>query len=614
MAEAPAGCVDADLARRLRGLGATYGGGGRPAVWSDGGVAFVHVPRPATPEDGLDRLPGRFAGGTAVLAFDGRLDNRDDLIAGLALDRERAATMGDGALAMAAIERWGDHACARLIGDFALAWWDERSRRLVLACDATGGRTLYVHADGGRLCFATHPLAVLAFPGVPREINPVAVACAMAATQPPAGTTPYRDVFRLPPAGLLTWRDGAFRVERYWRLDPARRIRYRDSRDYEQAARELLDRAVAAQARVIGPLVCQLSGGLDSGAVVATAARLCPATPIHALTSQPNPGAPLPILRRRDRILDEGPLAATTASLYPNVVHHVLPAGELTPEEIDPTRLFEKTGLPVRNYLNLGGWQPAFAKARELNARALLIGSSGNATLSWEDLPNRWRLRRHLVENVLPPAWRRAWRQWHGRHPDPILATAALRPEWARQAAGIAAARKAEFSIFPGRHNFNIRLRFIEDQWARRPYHAALTAATGCELRDPLSDRRLTEFCFAIPFEQWGLGGVPRSFARRVLADRLPPAVLGFMGRGYQCPDWFHRLGGLRETFVADFDRLEASRAASAVLDLARLRALAEDWPADVDAAERRRDELLVGFGRGSYYGRFIRWVEGGNG
>jgi asparagine synthase (glutamine-hydrolysing) len=63
-----------------------------------------------------------------------------------------------------------------------------------------------------------------------------------------------------------------------------------------------------------------------------------------------------------------------------------------------------------------------------------------------------------------------------------------------------------------------------------------------------------------------------------------------------------------------ELDRLEASPAARRMIDLPRLRAMAEDWPVDADAAMARATDMLDLFGRGIHYGRFIRWVEQSNG
>jgi len=629
---------DPQIGNRLGSIAATFGGGGRPSVWLGETAALVHVPRPFTHEDRLDRFPATFAGATSRLVFDGRLDNRDVVIAALGLAPVDAARLGDGRIVTAALERWGIDACPRLIGAFAFAWWDAPSRRLVLAVDASGGRAIFAHDDGKRLCFATRPMAVLAFPDMARQVDDAAMAHLLLGRPIPTGATPFREVFRLPPAGLLLWQDGAHTIRRYWQPDPGHRITYRDPRDYVHAARELLDQVTAASLRAIGPVACQLSGGLDSSAVAATAARLHHPETLHTLTSYPDPDAPMPQERPRG-FYNEMSLARATAALYPNIEAHYLASGSISVGEEDPNRLFRELGVPVRNFTNLGAWEPLYAQARALGASVMLVGTAGNCTLSWKseallaDLAASGRflalagqlrgLKRHgfgvwrqtrgnLLKYLAPPGLRAVLRQVRGTDDnwrERAVASDAL-------AGSVDAATITDSVLVDtgrGDRDRRLRLAFLEKHWSNSQWMAGQSYVTGCDLRDPLGDRRLVEFCLALPDEIWQQGGQPRSFARAVLRDRLPPEVADNQKRGYQNGDWFHRLTLLRPTFLAELERLEASPAVRRMIDLPRIRAIAENWPADADAAMARDAEMLDIFGRGIHYGRFIRWVEGSN-
>lgn len=111
-------------------------------------------------------------------------------------------------------------------------------------------------------------------------------------------------------------------IRRYWQPDLERRIRYRDPRDYLEAGREMLDRVVAPSLRAIGPVACQLSGGLDSSGVAATAACLLDPTRLHTFTAVPEAAAPMPAERPR-AFYDEAALAsdalAARASARPSL-------------------------------------------------------------------------------------------------------------------------------------------------------------------------------------------------------------------------------------------------------------------------------------------------------
>jgi asparagine synthase (glutamine-hydrolysing) len=135
----------------------------------------------------------------------------------------------------------------------------------------------------------------------------------------------------------------------------------------------------------------------------------------------------------------------------------------------------------------------------------------------------------------------------------------------------------------------------------------------GFAIRAPLGDRRLLEFLLRVPEPLYRRNGQPRSFARHVLSDRLPPEIISETRSGYQSAGWFRRLSDRRAEIMDELEALQASPLAARIIDLPRLRRLASNWPADEQAAEARKLEFHIVLDRGLHVGRFIRWVEGGN-
>ena len=108
--------------------------------------------------------------------------------------------------------------------------------------------------------------------------------------------------------------------------------------------------------------------------------------------------------------------------------------------------------------------------------------------------------------------------------------------------------------------------------------------------------------------------GIPRSFARAVLSDRLPKEILQEHRRhGASGVNWFAGLNSKRQEIATELERLESSPLANRMIDLPRLKRLMHEWPADEHAAEGRMHEFRLALSRGVHVGRFIRWVEGGN-
>lgn len=576
---------------------------------------------------------GLVRGDAATLsALDGRIDNGEDLARELGVD----GASDDGLLALRAYQRWGFDAAARFRGTFAHAFWDGRADRLFLTSDPVGLRILYhTRVDGG-LAFATSLRALLALPGVSRDLDEGYLAAFLTDVVPEPDATFYAAIRRVPSAcTAVVDRDGAMTVREYWRPDWGRRIRYRRDDEYVEHARALLDQAVGRALRGLDPVVCHLSGGLDSSGVAATAARLRAPATVHALTAAPADGVPrvdLPLL-----MTDERPGAAAVARIHPNMAWEAISSPTLHRFDEDPRRLFLALGMPMRNVLNIGWFAPLHDRARELGGRAILTGAFGNLTLSWDGLPGlatmarsgrwirMWReaaalgrardlstarvLLRHVAKPLLPPGVQRWVDDRRGKPRPASERGSAIHPEFAR-ATAVNERRLESGNDYPCDTDRFRRLWFVRSQ--RLPGVSRwIGELQGLDVRDPTADRDLLEFCFAVPDEQYLRGGTTRWLARRVLADRLPPEVLNETRLGMQCPEFMHRITLQRDAIMENLEALERSPLASRVLDVARMKRLAADWPTDISTA------TFTDYGntlhRGLHIGRFIRWLEGGN-
>ncbi len=360
-------------------------GVGEAVTWLQGGVGLLVRQRVVTPEDLAERQPWVGAGGRLVLIYDGRLDNRPEVVASLGLSLGPGEVMPDGLLLMKAFERWEKDAFQRIIGDFALALWDTAQRRLLLATDHMGLRPLYYHHGRQFVAFATTFPALLALPGVPRQIDELGVADFLILNTNHPVETFYRGVRRVPMTSYALFDERGMRVTRYWQLDSTRRVRLTTDDDYVEAGRELLDRAVACRLRALKPVACTMSGGLDSSAVASTAARLLAPQPLQVVTAVPHPGAKLPPVGPHS-YPDESPYVTAITNMHPNMALSLTSSPSPHWIEMDPTSFFDRAGLPARNITNIGWFFPAFQKALDVGSTVLLGGDAGNAVWSWNGL------------------------------------------------------------------------------------------------------------------------------------------------------------------------------------------------------------------------------------
>ncbi|MCI0479181.1 asparagine synthetase B, partial [Candidatus Uhrbacteria bacterium] len=124
----------------------------------------------------------------------------------------RFATRSDTEVVVHAYEEWGDDCFRRLEGMFAVAVWDGRARRLVVARDRLGKKPLYWTRTDGALWFASELKALLAAGVVRRDIDPVSLGLYFRTEAVPTPRSIFKDVFKLEPGTAMAWRDGA--VER----------------------------------------------------------------------------------------------------------------------------------------------------------------------------------------------------------------------------------------------------------------------------------------------------------------------------------------------------------------------------------------------------------------
>ena len=243
--------------------------------WLGGPAALGHTLLATTPEALVEVLPLTDPETGCTITADVRLDNREELIPALGLKGE-TRVIGDGELILRAYLAWGEACLDRFLGDFAFAIWDPCTALLFCGRDHIGMRQLiYCHIPGRLFAFATEPRAILTHPDVPRRINEGRIADFLEGLEGIDFTsTFFEGIYRLPPAHCLTLDAGGLTIRRYWSLEPGPLLQLDSDQAYAEAFLEVFTKAVSCRLRNAGPAGAMLSGGMDSGSVVAVATRL----------------------------------------------------------------------------------------------------------------------------------------------------------------------------------------------------------------------------------------------------------------------------------------------------------------------------------------------------
>ncbi|MCP3919688.1 MAG: hypothetical protein GY711_29495 [bacterium] len=520
-----------DAARTLL----AHRGGDGEGSWREGGVALeAQVRRVDDPGERDESQPFVLPDGPLALASDARLDNRDELTEALALDRPNSHS--DASLIAHAYRKWGEGCARRLEGDFAFALWDGARRVLFAARDALGARPLAFHRANGQFACASEIKALLELPAVPREIDRVRVGGFLEMLMDDPRRTFFEGIERLAPGHWLEWNGEKLRIERYHAFDPERRLPRAKGEEHAQAFHDHFRRAVRARLRGAPPLACLLSGGLDTSSIVAMARTLEPELPVDAYSA----------------VFD----VATECDERPQM-EHVLALGGIRQrlfhaEQVSPLADWERIlwyqdeALYCANfYLNWGLYRIAAADGQ----RVVLDGWGGDSAVGYGferlahlALRGRWpTLARELT--ALSPRVERS----RGK----LLRHMVLRPLRARLRAVVPKRREARLAATT-RREFALATELDERVLARdrRLAKPALSAheawhrefatarfaegfedldraalAHGLEPRYPLLDRRLLEFCSALPEDERLRDGWPRSIHRRALRGVLPDAT-----------------------------------------------------------------------------------------
>ena len=580
------------------------------AMFDAGDFALSHGALHATLEAVCERQPVHL-GARWILAVDGRIDNREKLARMLGLDQADLPQTGDATLFAQAWARWGGDLWRHVEGDFALAAWDREQRSLTLLRDRIGARPLFFARSARLLAFASEPEALLGLDGVSRICDEDGLAYLLADTfeQDDQEKTFYRDVRRLRPGWRLdAARDGELRISRYWQPQVSPSLRLRNPRDYVEAFKAVFDEAVRCRLRGADRPTLLLSGGIDSGAVLAAARRLqvpgseLPLRPLSLVETV----EPVSTETRNIRRLQQGADGALIAveDLYANpAFSELLTVLWDDPHPIDNSILYARLACA---HVRAAGGRVVLDGAdgdtvmSSYASRAGALASTGHLVRALHEARQASRVNTYLqgvpparilmrgLAATLQPDWMATWRYRRRDRQDGDAASGPwidvafakrLRLRERRLAAAIAARhRRARLS----------RAEQLAWTWWNPGFVRALEgtdrtyARFGVEAWHPWCDQRVIEFFLHLPEDFKARDGWTKWIARAAYAPELGADIAWYSGKSH--------LGTQLNPLVLEATRarvsclLEAaqSQLAGVVNDdaLARLRRAWEEDPA----------------------------------
>lgn len=211
--------------------------------------------------------------GDTILVFNGEIYNYRELRAELESLGHSFTSDSDTEVLLRAFLAWDTRCFARLRGMFALALWNEKERRLVLARDRVGIKPLYFHRSGSDIYFGSELKAIFTHKDIPRRLDFVALQYYLALNYVPGPYTLVEGIQKVRPGHFLEWRRGEFRETPYWQPS-FERTRTWTLSDAAEALDERMQAAVRDHLVADVPLGIWISGGIDSSALLHYASQI----------------------------------------------------------------------------------------------------------------------------------------------------------------------------------------------------------------------------------------------------------------------------------------------------------------------------------------------------
>ena len=495
--------------------------------WVDGHVALGYQSLVTTPEEQSASQPATTRSGKHAIVADARLDNRDELLRALGVSKGSGSRFSDAEIILRSYEKWGAECPEHLLGAFAFAIWDASRQRLYCARDHFGVKPLYFHISPDLGIIASEIRGITVHPDVYVRLNEQWIADKLAYFSADTLHTAFQNVYRLPPGHWLTCTADDVTTRSYWSLESDGEMDLGSDHAYAEAFREVFMEAVDCRMRGEGPPGSMLSGGLDSSSVACAAQHV-----LEEDTSQ---------IHTFSAVFDDVPESDERAYInevleaYP-FIPHFIKGDDLNP--LVTSSLVEGMGdgedEPIRAPNLHINWY-AYERAASTDVRFILDGFDGDTTIShglgsFHEMAQRgawgtfireaWAytslrdqkarsliapfLERYILQNVRGYGRLRSWLQsvWNTETKDNPGEPNILRSDFADRI-GWEERKRALSQNHSG-------LPITERELHRRllvqgNMPAVLETLDRCaarfqvEVRYPFWDRRLIEFCLALP-------------------------------------------------------------------------------------------------------------------
>lgn len=552
------------------------------------------------------------------IVFDGKIYNSKTLRRDCEREGEQFRSDSDAEVVLALYRLYGVGCLKKLRGMFAFAIWDERNRQLFLARDRMGKKPLNYTLMKDCIIFCSEIDPLSRHPEVGKEIDFEALELYLQLQYIPAPWTIYRGIRKLPPAHYALMDEKGFRLKCYWDINYTNKISIREQ-DALEGLEEKVEEALRLRLISNSPVGALLSGGVDSSLIVALMAKMS-GERVSTFS-----------IGFREEAYNELPFAQQVAEIWNTIHHPEILDGNV--EELLPI-LARHYGEPYADSSAV----PSFivCRAARQNVKVVLIGDGGDDILGgysryWLKNAQIWISR--LIPDLLSPSQLTALAARLSTVKNlPARAIRKLVTEYSWPELRSVSMYAGFWDDHPRRALMQMRSNSsVLSRWRTMWLHGAMLNADnpvdrmlwydthtylpgdllvkmdiasrhcGLEIRSPLLDHEVIEFCASLPVQYKVRNGIGKYLLKR-LAERYYPRVFVYrrkMGFGIPLAEWLRGpLRGILDATIHDPTLIEP-------LSMGVLLQTFNEFKAGTDAhAPRLWTILMYGIWRKHYLGK----------
>lgn len=477
-----------------------------------------------------------------TVVCNGEIDNHQELRTWLAQRGRIVKQPVDIAVIPALYLELGEAFVERLVGVFAIAIWDPRQSRLLLARDRAGERSLFFAVENKTAAFATEISALVAEETFRPTLSPPALCEYLQTGVFLAPQSPFTEVQKVLPAELVTIDASGVRKQRYWRWNICGTQKKEPVlEEFDKIFRE----AVRRQSDVDVNFGVFLSGGLDSSLVAAVLRSVRPEHRLKAYT-----------IRFREESFDEGNFAEIVANRLGIEMTTVEVTPEVFPSEI--ASIVRQVGEPLADQ----SWIPTVLLARRASeeAKLSLVGEGADElfggyptylgakpALYYSRLPKLIRLGLTRLVNALPVSDKKVTisfllkRFVQGSELDGVsrhqLWTSVIPPVLLKRLGIEHTAslplNRSDYALLDAVQEMDLETLLAEGLLTEKDRGSMSSAL---ELRSPFLDKDVMEFAATLPVKERVHGLTTKVFLKRYALRYLPESIVNRKKRGLSVP------------------------------------------------------------------------------